>query len=544
MMIRRFYPLLALPFLADWLFTAFTWLTWNRRPGLGQDSFLLNALAFREGGQLTLGNDHPLYPALLAFWASREPAAFTWSKLFSLGWGAVTLGIVIALGAPLFGLNAALVAAVLLSVNWVFLSLSMSLRAEVLLPLFFFVAWAAAWRGFRGDGRWFLLSGLAAGLATLTKGTGTLLALCWALAFTAAALRDRGLWRRAPWFAAGFLSLAIWLWWANAAVLGDAFYNYSSQHAIWLDTWWEAGTRPLEDQTLGGFVARHGWLGLPKRLASGMREFAPLWVKTLAPGPSFPIFHGLRLALALAGALSLWRARRAAWAALRRFDGAALFTAVLVAAFFVMFSWYNVVSPSERFVAPLSPMLYLLAAAAFVAGWEVVEAKMAALRPGLKTGLVLACFLSGFTALGTVIKAAIWGVGNPFALDRPEPCYAEAMAWTASRTGRVLYGPSADLSSWPLPPGTLIAGLPEGGPPPDLAAWFKAQKVRSAVVDWDMARMPFLEGAFTSLPEGGVAAVKLPKGWREAGRDTLHTPPHLLLIEEEPPKATKLPRPK
>ena len=544
-MIRRISALIALPFLADWLFTAFTWLTWNRRPGLGQDSFLLNALAFREGGMLTLGNDHPLYPVLLSFWASREAAAFTWSKLLSLGWGALTVGAMVWLGTPLFGFAPALAAAVLLTVNWVFLSLSMSLRAEVLLPLFFFVSWAAAWRGFReGSARWFLLSGLAAGLATLTKGTGTLLAMCWGAAFVLAAWRDRRLWRSGPWFLAGFLSLAVWLWWANAGVLGDAFYNYSSKHAVWLDTWWEAGSRPLEDQSLSGFVARHGWWGFPKRLVLGMLGFAPLWLATLSPGKSFPIFYLLRWPLALAAAWALWRARRGAWDALRRLEGGPVFTAVLVAAFFVMFSWYNQVSPSERFVAPLSPMLYLLVAAALAAAWEPVEAWAAAKRPGFKAGAASAGALAGLTALGLLIKGAIWGVTDPFRADRPEPCYEEAMAWTASRTGVVLYGPSADLSTWPLPPGTRIVGVPEGGPPPDLAGWLAGQRVRSAVVDWDMARQPFLEGSFTSLPEGGVAALKLPAGWREASRDRLHEPPHLLLLEAAAPVATKRPRPK
>lgn len=540
-MIRRISALVAAPFLADWLFTAFTWLTWNRRPGLGQDSFLLNALAFREGGQLTLGNDHPLYPAILSLWASREPAAFTWSKLFSLGWGALTLGAVIGLGAPLFGLPAAVAAAVLLSVNWVFLSLSMSLRAEVLLPLFFFVGWAAAWRGFRGDARWFLVAGLATGLATLAKGTGTLFALCFVLAAGVAAWKDRTLLARALWFLGGFVALAGWLWWANAAVIGDAFYNYSSKHAIWLDSWSEAVSRPIADQTFAGFVGRHGWLGLPRRLLSGMAGFGPLWLATVAPGPSFPIFHLLRWPLALAAAWSLWRARRRAWDALKALDGAALFTAVLLAAFFTMFSWYNQVSPSERFVAPLSPMLYLLAAAALVAAWEPVEAWVSARRPGWRAGVIASGSLAGLTALGLAIKVAIWGAANPFVADRPEPCYAEAMAWTASRTGRTLYGPSADLSNWPLPYGTKVAGIPDGGPPPDLGAWLAAQQVRSAVVDWDMARLPFLEGAFTSLPEGGVAPLKLPAGWRIVGRDRLHEPPHLLLLEAIPVKATKRP---
>ncbi|MBI3298666.1 MAG: glycosyltransferase family 39 protein [Elusimicrobia bacterium] len=521
-------------FFSDWLLTAFTWLTWNRHPSMGQDPFLVFALAARDDGMLTLGNDHPLYPLILSLWASRTSAAFTLSKLFSLGVGAAALAAAAGLGTALFGLDAALLAAVLLSVNWVFLSLSMSLRAEVLLPLLFFVSWACAWRGFREDGRWFLAAGAAAGLAALTKGTGTLLALAWAAAFLLAAWRDRTLWRRAPWYLAGFLGTAGFLWWANHAVLGDATYNYSTRHALWLDSWWDAAGTPLADQSFAGFLARHGWLGIPRRLFSGMWTFAPVWLATLSPSPSFPIFLYARWPLAAAAAWSLWRARRTAWEALRRFDGAALYTAFLPAGFFALFSWYHQVSPSERFVAPLSPMLYLLAAAAFVPELRRFGAWARRRQPAVNAAAAGVGLLAAFTAVGLAIKVAVWGVANPFVADRPEPCYADAMAWTASRQGKVLYGPSVDLSVYSLPRSGVAVGAPEGGPPPDLGAWLRERGIRSAVADWDMARIGFFEGTLESLPEGGVKVLKLPKGWREAGRDRLHEPPHLVLLEELP----------
>lgn len=517
-------------FLADWFLTAFTWLTWNKRPGLGQDSFLLYALDFKEKGSLTLGNDHPLYPVILSLWASREPAAFTWSKLFSLAWGLATLVLVWRVGSRLFGRRAALLAAVLLSANWVFLSLSMSLRAEVLLPLLFFLSWASCWLGFREDKRWFLAAGLAAGTATLTKGTGTVLALCWLAAFVPAAWRDRRLAKGAPWYLGGFLVTAGLLWWANWKVLGDPFYNYSTRHAFWLDTWWDAGVMPLSEQTFSGFVSRHGYMGLPVRLLKGMAAFAPAWLATLAPSGSFPMFQLARWPLAAGAAWCAWRSRGAVWGALRRLDGAALYTAALTAAFFLLFSWYHQVSPSERFVAPLSPMLYLLIAAAAVPELERLSARLEGRWPGRRLGAAALGFLVFFTGVGTVIKGAVWGLSNPFPGDRPEPCYAEAMAWVASREGRVLYGPSADLTTYPLPRPSVAFGVPDGPPPADLGAWLAANGLRSAVVDWDMARMPFLSGSFESLPEGGVRALSLPKGWRIVGQDTLHTPPHLLLL--------------
>lgn len=520
----------ALVFLSNWLLTAYSWLTWNKRPALGQDSFLLYALDFKEKGALTLGNDHPLYPIILSLWASRAPAAFTWSKFFSFAWGLATLLLVWRLGSRLFGRRAALLGAVLLSVNWVFLSLSMSLRAEVLLPLLFFLSWACAWLGFREDRRWFLAAGLAAGAATLTKGTGTVLALCWAAAFVPAAWRDRSLVKGVGWYLGGFLVTAGLLWWANWAVLGDPFYNYSTRHAFWLDTWWDSSTMPLAEQTFSGFVARHGWAGLPVRLFKGMAAFAPVWLATLAPAATFPIPFLARWPLAAGGLWCLWRVRATARGALRRLDGAALYTAALPAAFFVLFSWYHQVSPSERFVAPLSPMLFLLVAAAALPEarrlWDWSERRW----PGRHVAAAALGLLVLVTGVETGIKAAVWGVSNPFTNDAPEPCYAEAMAWVAGRGGKVLYGPSADLSTYPLPQPSVVFGVPDGPPPPDLGAWLASNGLRSAVVDWDMARMPFLSGAFESLPEGGVRVIALPKGWQIAGQDAHHTPPHLLLL--------------
>lgn len=527
---RRLGAAAALVFLCDWFLTAYTWLTWNKRPGLGQDSFILYALDFKERGALTLGNDHPLYPIILSLWASRASAAFTLSKLFSLAWGLLTLLLVWHLGARLFGRRAALLGAVLLSVNWVFLSLSMSLRAEVLLPLLFFLSWAFAVLGFREDRRWFLAAGLAAGVAVLTKGTGTVLALCWLAAFVPAAWRDRRLVKAAPWYLGGFLVTAGLLWWANWKALGDPFYNYSTRHAFWLDTWWDAGGMPLSEQTFAGFVSRHGYMGLPVRLLKGMAAFAPAWLATLAPSGSFPIFHLARWPLAAGAAWCAWRSRGSVWGSLKRLDGAALYTLALPAAFFLLFSWYHQVSPSERFVAPLSPMLYLLIAAAALPELERLRGLLERRLPGRRLAAAALGLLVLMTGIGTGIKAAVWGWSNPFQGDRPEPCYEEAMAWVASREGRVLYGPSADLTTYPLPKPSVAFGVPDGPPPEDLSAWLAANNLRSAVVDWDMARMAFLSGAFESLPDGGVRALSLPKGWQIVGGDTLHTPPHLLLL--------------
>lgn len=532
MSLRAIAVALAAVFLADYLYTAWTWVAWNRHSGLAQDPWLLYALAVREGRSVPMGNDLPLYPFILSLWAGRDPSAFTWSKLFSLGWSAATLVAFYRVGGSLFDRRAALLAALLLSVNWIFLSLSMSLRAEVLLPLLFLMNWYCVWRGFSEDrGAWWLGAGTFAGLACLTKGTGTLLAVSWAGALMAASVRDRSLWRRAPWFLLGFLPLAAVLWWGNLKIFGDPTYNFSVRHAMWLDSWWDLPNRSMEELTLAGYVASHGWTGVLSRIFTGMAQFAPVSLACLAPSDSFPLPYLLRWPLLIVAAASLWGARGQARDALRGLGGGAWFTALLLSVFFVLFSWYHQVSSSERFIAPLAPIVLLLLARAAVLSWDALLPRLERIRDG-KHWLTWALgALVAFAAVATVVKAVEWGLSDPFSEDRPPACYREAYAWVDGRAEPVLYGPSGDLPTWLLKSSPPMVRVPrKADPPADLSAWLAERKVRRAVVDWDMADGPFLSRHFEPAGDQGIRIKRPLPGWDLAYVDPHHRPPHLVLL--------------
>ncbi len=525
-----FYALAAVVF-AEYLFTSWTWLAWNRLPGLGQDVWLMGALAVREGTGLAMGNDHPLYTFILSLWAGRTPAVFTLSKFFSFVVMAATLGATYRVGRELFGRPAGVLAAALLSVNWIILSLSMSLRAEVLLPLFFLLYWYCVWRGFKESGWWWLGGGVFAGLAFLTKGTGTLLAAAWVCGLLAGLLRDRGLLRKAPWFLAGYLPLAALLWWGNSVLFDDAGYNFSVRHAMWLDSWEDLPNRTAAELTLGGFVARHGLTGVLSRLCAGILRFVPVSLSCLSPAESFPLAYVLRWPLLAAGAASLWRARRRILESLKRWEGPAWFTLSLWGIFFVLFAWYQQVSSSERFIGPLNPMLSILAAAVLVRGGrdfydtvlkgrDVRRYTLWAVRGGVGLALIV-----------LAIKVFNWGLLNPFVSDRPAACYRYVHAQVDGAPGPVLFGPSGELTIWYLksPPPTVA--IPEGEAPADLAVWLKERNIRRVVVDWDMASRPFLRTHFRSAGDRGVAMTRMIPGWRVVYIDGRHSPPHVIMLE-------------
>ncbi|OGR60788.1 MAG: hypothetical protein A2X36_03640 [Elusimicrobia bacterium GWA2_69_24] len=534
---RRALPILAgvlcaLVF-ADYLYTAWTWLTWNKRSGFAQDAWMQYALSIREGSSVAVGNDHPLYPAVLSLWVSRAPAAFTLSKLFSFLVGAVTLAAQFRIGRELFGTRAALIACALLSVNWIFLYLSMSIRAEVLLPLFFLMTWYAVQRGFEGKGAWWLAGGVWAGLTYLTKGTGTLLAIAWAcgLAVPLLGKGDRRGAGKSPWFLAGFIPLAAILWWANQRMFGDPFYNFSIRHAMWLDSWWDLPKHSLDQLSFSGYVASHGWSGVLARLGGGIARFIPVVLSCLSPAKEFPFAYLLRWPLFLLALAALWTSRKRISGPLRRLEGGAWFTVALFALFFLLFAWYHQVSPSERFVGPLNPIVFLLLGAAGARLGEKVMRRLEKLRDGAGYAAAGAAGVGLILLASIALKAAEWGIGNPFRADEPPECYRKAYEWVAGRSEPVLYGPSGDLPIWSLRTHPVFHSVPERPAPESLAAWLDGRGIRAAVVDWDMASLPFLRGHFENVPERGVRMTRPLPGWRLVLADAWHDPPHLLILE-------------
>jgi hypothetical protein len=529
--LQRALYFLAAVLLADYLYTAWTWIAWNRRPGLDQDVWLMGALAVREGRGLSMGNDHPLYTAILSLWAGRSPSVFTFSKLFSLLVGAATIAATYRIGEILFDRETGLLAAAALGLNWITLSLSMSLRAEVLLPPLFLLHWYCVRRGFSGDGRWWLGGGFFAGLAYLTKGTGTLLVIALFVSAAVAFSKDRSVARKIPWFLAGYLPLAALLWWGNSRLFGDATYNFSVRHAMWLDSWADLPNRTREELTFLGYLSSHGISGMALRLFKGVVSFIPVSLSCLAPSDSHPLAYLLRWPLAAAAGVSLAVRRRRAWDALKRRDGAAWHTAGLFGIFFGLFAWYQQVSSSERFVGPLNPVWMILIASAVLAAFR--EGRRRFLRDArFKRYLSwVAAAAAGCSALVLGMKVQNWGMLNPFVSDRPPACYRQVHAMIDHGEEPVLFGRSGELTPWYLSAAPPLVTLPESADARDnLSEWLSAKGVRRFVVDWDMADRPFLKEYFTRFPgQEGVRQIRPLPGWERVYRDEYHSPPHVLV---------------
>ena len=103
--------------------------------GGDQGVTLLLGLRIREHVALTDGNRHPLYPALVSLFATRDLSYFTKAKFVSLAIGLATLLVVYLLGRRLYSSGVGLVVMLLLSINNEFRWASCSVLAEVLLVL-------------------------------------------------------------------------------------------------------------------------------------------------------------------------------------------------------------------------------------------------------------------------------------------------------------------------------------------------------------------------------------------------------------------------
>jgi len=519
----------------DYLFTAWTWIGWNRRPGFAQDPWLIYARGIRDGLSVPMGNDHPLYPFVLSLWASPAPEAFTYSKLLSLALGVLTVVWVYRIAAERFDARAGLTAALLLSMNWIHLALSMSLRAEVLLPPLALGAWYAVLKGFEGDRRWWFGAGALSGIAYLAKGTGQLFALAWigawllTVAFGGREGRGERI-KAGAWFAAGFVPFAAILWWGNFALFGDPTYNFSSKHVMWLDSWNQVDASQTRHLSAGVYLKTHGLSGAAKRLFGGMAMFVPVSIACLSPDGTFPVGYTLRWILLAAGLAAVWGCRRRVFESLGRANGGTWFTAFLYGGFFILFAWYHQVSSSERFIGVLNPIVFVLVAGAFAALWDRIRAALSRFGGRLnfwsKTAVGLA---AGVVFASTGIKASVWGLARPFTTDRPPACYREVFERVNGRDG-VLYGPSGDLSYYQFDRRPQVIEVPAGAPPPSLAEWLKG-KVEMLVVDAGTMERPFLSGHFERAGDRGVRLVHEIPGWRLSYLDPHHAPPHVMIFE-------------
>jgi len=458
------------------------------------------ALRIREGTSLSDGNRHPLFPALLAPVARRDPAFFDDARAVA----AVVAGLVllaIGLAGRHVGGAAVGVATVLLVV------LEVRLQARRLCPepllaglLALAAARAATAAGARRPGLAFAVAGGLLGLAWLTKGSA-LLSL-GATAVVAACAGGPGRARRAGGVLLGFVVVASPLLAWNVAHGRSPVFNVNSAHVMWEDAW-DVELDARSTATAGSYLARHGVGGAAARLADGLRRQRGVeWVAGFG---------------AVVAAAALVRRRRDPGAgdaatvapgreARRRYVQLA---AVTAAAWGLAMAWYAPVVASRRLLFPVFP---ILATGALVAAADAIRSRggRAATtldRAGAALHVVAAPVAAALVALGVAGAVPVPRAAPVPTLDAASLEAAAALRALPPGTRVVLRPSRTHPPDWLFDDVVEPVGLPAAVADADVPAWFATHADVVLVSDGFMRHRPRLDLGVEAGPDGRLRGV-------------------------------------
>jgi 4-amino-4-deoxy-L-arabinose transferase-like glycosyltransferase len=464
----------------------------------------------------------PLYHLLLAPFAARELGFFVRAKFLTLltGIAALVALFVVARrgeerGEPSADNGermevAALLACFTLALSPDFVDHSTFPACEPLFMVWLVLAWGYGLRWMRGEGGGWA-AGAFAGLAYLTKGSGLFLLPLFVLG---------ALWKRYQlkrparlWgFLAAFVIVASPLILRNALGYGSPLHDpYSA--CLWLDRWedWYAvSSGALPRPTLWSYLQSHTAGEVAARLFAGVcGVIGTLAGKTLALGSVSVIgkvLGGAVLALAAVGIATDGDRLRRGW------------TALTLAVFLLPAVWFFPVVPGSRFLLIVAPILVFYAAATAT---RLAGSALARLRRAPE-GVVA-------TALGVLCAALIvarlaspdlWR--NPAESMRLDAGFVELRAWLEARLpegGAYAHGPSHRYGfSWNSARRIRALDLPPLRDGVELTGWMRDQKLRYLVLDRDVLQRRGRLFGVAEFQAGGTTALRIPAGWRIAGR--------------------------
>lgn len=445
---------------------------WHRLPRHANSTegdhgaYLQLGLDVREQGILTDGKRPPLYPLILATFARREWAYFTWAKIINLGLSLVTIGSLFEIGRRLFGPATGLLAAFLLSLNMEFLIHSTFALAESLLVLMVLLSWFMMVRALQHPDqlRYWLGAGIFAGLAFLAKGTGPLIAGCFIIAATL--YHSPRLWlKRSPWaFMITLVLVTSPLWIYNWLTFGSPVFNSAINNVMWMDDATEKYVADTAEMpTMTDFLQDNDVGQMWHRLTDGLSPMRYFFLKLMWPNRSLWVddfyqsgqFDILLLSLLITGSVIAYLRPQL----VREQAEPLLLTGLLVAVFYVLFAWYLAIAPYPiRFLLPLLPLLYLLLAVVIVGSWRLIVTGDTVPRWGqaiVVGGLLYLLYYPAGLFLYTTGLLLQADLPDPFATDAEFNSYKEGpLVWV--RTGRpetaepvtVMWGPTHQLPVW------------------------------------------------------------------------------------------------
>lgn len=400
-------------------------------------------------------NQHPAYPLLLQFTAEADPAFFVRAKVISLLFGLLTVLSMLWIGHRVAGAPVAILGGTLLAMNVSFANLTSMVACEAMLALAFlwtvyFLTRPTRTRAID------IATGLACGVAYMTKGTGIFLipVIVVTLAF---AHRARAM-RSIAWLLLGFVVAAFPLLARNTIVHKNPVYNINT-HVMWVDEW--------ESVFSLAFMTSRG------RSFSATSYFREHTSEEVRARVATGIDYQFRLLRRMFSEPVLWRVERVylpllllgfgtgvvvSW---RRWGLPALLLGV---GFWAFFTWYSVITTHARFWMPVLPILFTTAAWGF--WWAARKVSRLVKREELvkREKLADALFLTATALVALLGVRTAWlekGDWNWEQSYEMSSGYAELRSWmNESFEGeRILAGPS---HSYPMfytmdvPPKNLV----------------------------------------------------------------------------------------
>lgn len=377
-MIKRSYLVVASLIIVAFIFTIrqFEQISWNNIPRGDQVAFLETAIKIKEtGGVVQLlpnmfrgvyqeANRHPLYVALLSPLAKRDFEFFWQAKiltyLISLGF----LGVLTWVMLKQKGYKFALLIALLFATNRYFLEHSSIISTEPLLMIFIVLSWyfivdsASSPRvvdsvgsppreGFQTSEKRTFLAGIFTGLAFLSKVTAIF--ILPAYIFTTIAIKKKKTLNKHLFiFFGAFIVVTFPLLWRNFIVYKNPIYNYNSR-VVFIDEGKQRKTLDAlgsEAPTALTYFQSHSKSEITKRLILGAIQESVVVSQIIFF--SYARIRGSILLVVLL-AIALVRDKNRA---------RAIFSLLLILAFYIFFSWFYKISGHYRYVLPIIFIIY------------------------------------------------------------------------------------------------------------------------------------------------------------------------------------------
>ncbi len=500
--------------------------------------YLKNAIEIRENGGIggflksclngsyTEANQHPLYILAISLFAARNLEFFAIAKLVSLFFGLLTLFAIYYFALSFYGRTVAVISVFFIGLNFYMLRESSHVAAEMLLVLTSLFAWYYIIRGF-DENKYWLAAGLFAGLSYLSKGSGIFLIFVFVVAaliiYGSSILKNKYFYL----FFVAFSIIAFPLLWRNLIVYHNPIYNLNS-HVMWLDNWKQTYDPNFANNppNIIEYLHTHSRIEIFKRILEGSKQELIVLVDMLKLAGYFQwLYVGAFFAFLSSVGFFIDRDSK------RRIVNILFF-----GIFFLFFSWYNPIVADARFILPIMPVLFMLAALAIKSLFYVFYSKILRFDPK-KTKAIKSFFYVSLLLIAIMVPASGLysnGLKNPLRSYKKAPGYDELLGWLKLHLKKndryILWPAHAYWFEW-------YVNLPgESVPFPDvknfnrLRNFIREHKITVVIVHPEtlQERARIIRDYFYNDPINGIVERKPIRGWILEYKPTRQPVPFLI----------------